>query len=1113
MLFALALCGLAACSRDSVDEVVAVADGNKANVRLIYDVNSSIEVGTRAAQSTYYEHLVQNIYVFVFNGDRRVELTKDYFVPADIEGYSDYIAGDEFQSSGKIEFGSISGSGLRICAIANIGTSNSVMGSTVTRATTTDTGSTDDGSGDVTTDADLAKLDAITSYTELKKLSVELKSNSIFRGASFLMTGEVTADLQATGTTEVKIPLTRADSKITFNVTAESTNFSDIKFIPGKWRVVNVPAVSYVLPHISTDDAAATLTEDKDATIDGSDFFSVSEAEAPQFEGTVGGAANSGTFTFYMYENLKKPAKGITEEPAFDQTVYEGNLKYALREKQTKTATTTGVSGQTYVNGEFEYAPEFGTYVVFTGELSYTLNKDTDNEQYVIADVEYCVHLGHDSVDNVNSYNTLRNHHYTYNVIITGVNSLVVEVDNDQEERPGAEGDVVISATEIHNVDGHYDRALITLSAKEASKLLFSVSTPFERGIDDMTGDAELKDYKWIKFLVNSEVSVGNTSYAAYPGDACYDGGASAQGAGAESGVYGKSVVLRDIRQLSNYFADVYKGKTDEELDGMDPVYITAFVDEYLYFYDPTTDDGVVTDGENTSTTYRSAYTVDAAETDNLLMWKKSVNTSDRMLHIVKAGDMKYSADGETSVSRSVVTFKQRPVLTFYNVAADGLTTAWGTETINETPKMTVSRTSYPSTTGYNYYQQAQRLTAYSGTNTQNSWADVISSTDQYGFGSNYNDPSYACAMRNRDFDGDGIIDENEVQWYLAALSQISDLYIGEPAMPSYAHLFDADNPDGYYTLSGYEYPSTHFVSSTIGDNDAWTTNASFPNPMPMVYWAEEYGATSTHADAIYWGQAPLKDGATVNKTWNGDKEDAIVAVRCVRNLGMAYSSTSTPQHYIQTESVTADGVTATRLKLDYINPTALRSVTDNGDRLPISVVNTATENNRPYGSFDVYPTLVEGTYEWYQCVASERDGDYIPNNDTEDGRICPAGWRVPTQREMLIMTNNLSWDNLGLNSHGATMINYQLIGDKTKTTTKIGAFYFTGRIITRKMGSIITSYITENTENLVTDYLYNTNYNNTGHNSAQVRCVRDNLDYTPPSPASIYIDGGSVTQ
>ena len=43
-----------------------------------------------------------------------------------------------------------------------------------------------------------------------------------------------------------------------------------------------------------------------------------------------------------------------------------------------------------------------------------------------------------------------------------------------------------------------------------------------------------------------------------------------------------------------------------------------------------------------------------------------------------------------------------------------------------------------------------------------------------------YNAAKYKCMRLNRDMDGNGRIDENEVQWYLASINQLTDLWIGE---------------------------------------------------------------------------------------------------------------------------------------------------------------------------------------------------------------------------------------------------------------------------------------------------------------------------------------------
>ena len=1205
-VLALALCALTACTKTEIDDVVMVPDGSSARVALNFDVKSSVDVTTRAAQSEYYEYLVNNIYILIFNGNSRITLNDNpndingnvnYFSPLEIKDYINK-ADDKgnTQSSGTIEFGAISGAGLKICAVANLGVSNSM-----TRA---------DFDEDALT-KDLAKFDAINTYAEFKAMELELRTHTVTRGASFIMTGEKDdVTLQAyTGNpseiTEIIIPLSRTDSKITFNVTAENVNgYQDFQFIPLKWRVVNVPTVSYVVPHIENSNANATLAENLDATDDAidADFFSMTADEAVQFEGKVNNLENSGTFTFYMYENLKAPASNIPS-----------NEQYALREKQTKTPTTNGVSGQRFVNGDYVYAPKRATYVIFTGQISYTEKDANGNDKFVMADVEYCVHLGHGSDQNVNSYNTLRNHHYTYNVKVTGINDLIVEVESnnpetgepgDDERRPGAEGDVVMSSSKIVEIDGHYDRSLITFTKEEASKLLFAVSTPWERGLDTngfLEVNTTIRDYKWVKFLVNSEAGVADNLFAAYPGEQCYDGGRTERGTAANSTVYGKQVTLRDIRQLSKYFAaQAAAGKLADEIT------VTMFIDEYVYYYDPTTDPMTNT----SATTYKSVTDSNA----NKLLWKKSVNGDVRLMHIVKAGDMIYSADGDTSLSRSVVTIKQKPIISLYNTTAsdDVLWSAWGTETVNETPRLTVSRTSYPAqSTGYNnIYTNARNIniTAGNNINSRLQWADVISATEQYGLGTNYTDPSFACAMRNRDLDGSGAIDPNEILWYLSAVDQISDLWLADPVMRADEKLFDPNNPDGYYSetinYQTVQTPASHYTSSTIDGGS------------PRIYWAEEFGATSTYSQSTQWGKAPGYPNS------NGTK---IVSVRCLRNLGMSYGDTNMPQDYIVvkqpvkgvvtetdiTDEVLADGVaneseydrrgnetdvtadviadgvvnaseyeslkenqdvttivtadgefseieqqfftrteqqvtnrpdnlpttsgmsngqtkenvygrvyrisrnnyeyyvytyTGTKyyrytyyrindtsidgsITLPYMNLGALRSSYDNGNSLPYANVDDIGENNRPYKGLFVSATTVNAN--WRQAYDSER---------STTNKVCPKGYRVPNQREIILMTRAISVDNWDEGAY--VMLNGQVLN---RSASNFGEFYY--YLGKDNQGQLTDNRISRMLSTIPTGQSVSNGRGPDGY-TAKVRCVKDN-PAAKHSSSSDFNEGG----
>lgn len=1039
---AIAAVGLASCMYDDGIDNVRIVEGRPAQVELTFAVENNVEVTTRAAQDEMYEHLVQNIYVFVFNGNQRVSTDKSFFDSEEVDAngnkviqnyYNKVVDGNE-RSHGTITFGALSGSGLKVCAIANINISNT----NVTRA---DIGEE--------TQVDLAKLDAITTYSELQQMSIRLNSGNINRGASFMMTGEVTANLLADKTTTVEIPLKRADSKITFNVTAENSKYADFTFIPNSFRVVNAPLKSYILPRVTT--GGTTLTADMDAATDVTkDFYSIPESQAPKFE-VVGD--NSGSFTFYMYENLKKPKALINNNT---------NAGYALREKENK-----GEDGR---NTSYIYAPDNATYVVITGELSYSFEEayeDPDTHQqstitkWLMADVEYVVHLGHSGVTNVDDYSTLRNHHYTYNVTIKGVNDLIVEVDRDNdtatadqdnEQRPGAEGEIVMSAQRVINVDGHYDRANIQLTDTEAKELHFAINTPWESGYDtngfNVAHSSTVRDYKWVKFLINKEVGVAQnaTTFAAYPGEQCYDGGKTATGTAATSAAYNRTVTLRDIRQLSNYLKNDTNRANAMSTDGK--IYITVFIDEYLYFYDPTADPM----STPAQTNYKGVTNADAA---GLLLWKKSVNQPDRMLHIVKAGEMKYSDDYETSISRSVVTIKQRAIQTFYNVNATSLTSAWGTETINETPRMTPANKSIPSAAiSDNDYVRAQKLTS----NGTPNWKDVISSTQQYGFGRNYNDPIYACAMRNRDFNGDGKINQQEVQWYLTSLNQMSDLWVGEPCMPSYARLFHLDDATGYDgNYRHYQNGNTlgrHYITSYWLTKDGSTSNYLY------VYWAEEYGSTSNFEKS---------KGSYYGSPQSGGKH--VVSVRCVRNLGMPYSTTSMPTDYLQVVDSTPNNATDNEVSVDlsYMNIAALRQTIAATGHLPYVDMNVIGENNRPYFGFNVLPKTYTNT-TWYKAYQGEQVGG-TP--------VCPDGYRIPTQREMLIMVKALpsaSWTSSG----------YLMYNGLTTQAGKFGTFHYNGDEI---------NMTTSNSMAASTD-------------AAVTRCVKDNPN-AKHSSSSDYEDGG----
>ena len=224
-----------------------------------------------------------------------------------------------------------------------------------------------------------------------------------------------------------------------------------------------------------------------------------------------------------------------------------------------------------------------------------------------------------------------------------------------------------------------------------------------------------------------------------------------------------------------------------------------------------------------------------------------------------------------------------------------------------------------------------------------------------------YRDALHACITRNRDLNGNNLIDEDEIYWYLASEAQLSGLFIGQPSLSQDAWLYQGD---------GSEY--SHVVSSTSSN---MRDRGSY-----RILWAEE-GAS--------WGYArdELQSGY-----------DRFYDYRCVRNLGIdiAYMERS-PAHYAIVEQGSDNGEAYYTVDVGYLNDRALRSAPDDGINLPLD--HERSQNNRPYAKFDVRKEDVYDGPVWLVMR------DMLLRNENP----CPEGWRVPNQREMLIMMNTLT--------------------------------------------------------------------------------------------------------
>ena len=950
-------------------------DGVPASVTLSFGVNGHT-VYTRASQSEEDENRVDNLYILVFRKDNGelVTTTNDegerlnFFTTSPQDDFSglSYNAADQ---EGSVRFTADYSGDVIIVGVANI------------------------KEGDVDTGYDLTKADldsfegTLDEFKEyVVRRNVPEDQSPVSRDSHFLMTGSVETTIGTTADYDVledELVLERVDAKVTVSLSVDIANgdgisYENVHFEPKTWKVMRLPQQSLLLPYTGTGegpwedekswDAETGATKDSPApaSYTDTDEYEIEVSSSHLDDQTM--LSDGGSFTFYMPENRKKyktPAASYTDRETVDKA-----------------------------DGSFTYADPNSTYIVVNGDLTFNATQEINGETVktvVDAFVTFTLHLGLGaSADgNHNNYDTRRNSDYTYNIKVTGIESITTDVEVG---RPGYEGDIIYNTSAgqtLFTLDAHYETRLISIPENtDFSKMTWSVITPFSSGVHVEGGDnSSLTDYEWIKFAVNahytdwnSNVTDGKT-FAKFPGTTSegilhYNNSEARTSEVIDDMGRSRIHPLMNVDQLIKYLqwrSSAENGGIDELASSDGNIYITAFIDEYYY---PDKD------------------------------WKKFVNTFDRRMHII------YDKSDNYAFYEAGYSFVQRSIRSIYNTNADeNLHTAWGVETLTEPVSIGPNENEYSDAlqNGDNRLVPGASLIAELSSdsdrrngrsNTRTLWQgkeldNIINYTNQT-INDEYQNAVYACMLRNRDENGNGKIDDNELKWYLAAIDQLVDLYIGEWALNQASRLYPYDPAAG-------DYPPSNTTSNTV----YWHYTSSSANAgesyHPWVLWAEE-GASI--------GSYDKPDDDSDSKRFVNDR----YSYRCLRNLGEGE-----PQDFVQTDGST--------INLSWLNPDARREESDNG---ALEAHNHKSEVNRPFEKYivgDVAPTPEyhgEDGYDgyWGWLGSSKGQENLVWDNlrswnevDGKDENPCLPGYRVPNQRELLIMvTRYEDWPTYSVN-------------------------------------------------------------------------------------------------
>ena len=1043
------------CSRNEEDRMLPSEQIPLSDFSFSFGVDG-LDVYTKAGQSVRQENRVTGLYIMLFDEKGQLVHRKSYFVGSGqkperyndrITNYTEKDSETAGASMGVIErffdgFNDYTAldNNMTFYAVANYNTSIE------------------------------SQLKDITYETELQDLRITFSTaGNVFR-TNFLMIARQTGiafnvnDDNGQPTIDrigVNLQLRRIDAKITFNVSVEIEDATNLAFENMIYRIHNVPNVTYLFEQQKGSAGNNTWDAAGAAQADGQDGYScMMDDNYDTFDSTYSDRVG-GEFSFYLRENRPLPKKEITRNEQGDWTSL-----YAMREawEGGSPDSKTPVHGR-----EFTYAPEFGTFVEISGNLSYShINEEGKNEE-VYGDVTYIIHLGETGNDAnnqeaVNNYDVRRNVRYIYNVRITGINNMEVEVYTQTEERPGIEGDLTISTNRRHSFDAHYGRVLLELDKRNLEKAGWSAVTPLgtieynpETGLIN-----EPYDYKWVLFAINRQFDRDNdgSSMVKFPGIQAYDGGIKFFELTGEDQIreaikndlgnnlngnkltfknyvryydfnnyystrhneLDDDACLRDINQLLNYLKQKMKEDTTSYIFDDNIVYITAFVDEYTYLYDPRIED-YIHPGESVANHGQSE------ASRRLGLWKEYTNTGDRSLNILPMTNISYSPDGNTSITNAYITLTQNSIKTIYNTG-DSLTTAWGLETTNETGSLTYesrsravgSRTNTTSdgrTNFINFWIEGNDRWEGNGSINWTSAMTVNGSIDNAdALNYNYRDAYHACITRNRDLNGNNFIDKDEIYWYLAAKDQLAGLFIGQSALEQSAWLYQGDGTEINHVVT-----SSYYSGSSFSSTNFW------------MLWSEE-GAS--------WGR--VRGSSDTATTYD---------YRCIRNLGIDIAQQDqSPSHYAETSGPHYDYEGDTQyytIDVSRINSRALRSSQDDGINLPLD--NERSQNNRPYRAFDVRLGDVQSSYNWL-TMENALNGNANP---------CPTGWRVPNQREFLIMISSLvepytenspfTWGNIGYILATATTFSFNGVSPLYSNGIRYGFLYKEGNLFLHNGG------------------------------------------------------------
>lgn len=872
-----------------------------------------------------------------------------------------------------------------------------------------------DGDGDINIDVPLGALLMSGHYI------VGSHSNGDYKDLK-------SVTIAANGTVEPgAVHLRRLISQVRFNVTYNNANISDFDII--SWSVKNVPNQSWVAEHVDGNEA-----------INVGDIRQISSSSSYQNSAPlniVTTTDNVISFDWWQLENKRTGRENVTE-------YNHREIEYKDEAKQNTGKYTSLVESATSTDPNNN-----ATFVELRVRMSLKVDENGEalaNGAARIVDCVYTVHLGYcegaTQALKSRDFNCRRNTKYTYEVTINNVKDILVEARKQGEPTPGGEGLVSDVTTRFVSLDAHYGQYNVYFSADDLKDFHYMIRCYDGNGnIVDIDSREES--------TIPSENDKKNRKYLDWV----------------------------EIRKTTDYQTfSAYKPITDAETMNLEEFragtktravgagWYTIFFNEYVY--------ETATDGNESGST----------------AWREYVNKPDRQVWFrVRVAE---SYDKESLHYESKYAFSQKSIQTYYDISPTGSATALGVEHTNESYglnlRVNFNNSSFSEDNGrynvalyianrtsnnndftfrdntYLWNSKVNMTTPQTANaiNNLNVVKDAVTLDNPYPLpalanltsqSSNNYDPDQsrsnrkyieainACMNRNRDLDGDGYIDANELRWFVPTSNKYVRMILGRRSLTTPIMDYGA-NPN-LYDDGGVDNGRNGRLPSLI----MYCSDAK-------NLWAMEGMSTSACTPTDY--------GWVKSRPWN---------VRCVRNLG---SNMGTVTSTDKVEKAYRLRENATNIiELVYYDSKSIRE--EKLTKMEPHVVSDQ-DYNRCYKAFEYSDVFQKNILKDYTNYGGEWVNWLRTVNPCAGVKgLNGTGWRVPNQKEISIM-NSLGISGRNYSLISATLGHYDSTGKGfgayTRLTTSNNLFKI---MVVRPNGT-------------------NTQFDYATDSSWAIRCVRD---------------------